>query len=111
MGYKKTDPCIKNAFPDERLFVLMARDRTAPYVVIEWIKQSLNSQPPAKLHEALDAAIEMIKTQPVIDIRKRQQKAKAENKKAKEALSKTLPKNGDQCKANPTSRIIIKPRR
>lgn len=25
MGYKKTDKCINNAFPDERLFVLMRK--------------------------------------------------------------------------------------
>lgn len=59
MGYKNSDPCIKKAYDDERLFVLMARDPVAPQVVIEWIKQSIGSQPPEKLHEALDAAIEM----------------------------------------------------
>lgn len=61
MGYKHSDPCIQKAFPDERLFVLMARDPHAPQVVIEWIKQSIGTQPPEKLHEALDAAIEMHK--------------------------------------------------
>ncbi len=30
MGYKKDDPCIQKAFDDERLFVLMTRDNTAP---------------------------------------------------------------------------------
>jgi hypothetical protein len=59
MGYKNSDPCIQKAFDDERLFVLMARDKHAPAAVIEWIKLSLGSQPPDKLHEALDAAIEM----------------------------------------------------
>lgn len=59
MGYKNSDPCIKKAYDDERLFVLMARDPAAPAVVIEWIKQSIGSQPAVKLHEALDAAIEM----------------------------------------------------
>lgn len=59
MGYKNSDPCIKKAYDEERLFVLMARDPAAPQVVIEWIKQSIGSQPPEKLHEALDAAIEM----------------------------------------------------
>jgi hypothetical protein len=59
MGYKKTDKCIEKAFDDELLFVLMARDVTAPLVVIDWIKQNVHIQPPDKLHEALDCAIEM----------------------------------------------------
>lgn len=63
MGYKNSDPCIKKAYDDERLFVLMARDQAAAYVVIEWIKHSLATQPAEKLHEALDAAIEMYTTQ------------------------------------------------
>lgn len=63
MGYKNTDPCIQKAYDDERLFVLMARDQAAPEVVIEWIKHSIGTQPAEKLHEALDAAIEMWGTQ------------------------------------------------
>ena len=59
MGYKKDDKCIAKAFDDERLFVLMGRDFAAPKSIIHWIGNSLGSQPPAKLHEALDAAIEM----------------------------------------------------
>lgn len=59
MGYKKDDPCLNKAFEDERLFVLMARDNTAPEVVVEWIKLNVGKQPAAKLHEALDCAIEM----------------------------------------------------
>ena len=63
MGYKKDDPCIGKAFDDERLFVLMTRDPFAPQTVVEWIKLSLTTQPPEKLHEALDCAIEMSKRQ------------------------------------------------
>lgn len=59
MGYKKDDPCLKKAFDDERLFVLMSRDSTAPQTVVEWIKMNIGKQPPEKLHEALDCAIEM----------------------------------------------------
>ena len=62
MSYKDIDKCIKNAEPDEMLFVLMARDIYAPEVIIEWIKMSLRGQPKEKLHEALDCAIEMTKT-------------------------------------------------
>lgn len=59
MAYKKTDKYINKAFDEERLFVLMARDTTAPMAICEWIKFNLATQPPDKLHEALDAAIEM----------------------------------------------------
>lgn len=61
MGYKNNDPCIAKALDEERLFVLMTRDNVAPEVVVEWIKLSIRTQPPEKLHEALDCAIEMIK--------------------------------------------------
>lgn len=59
MGYKLTDPCLKKAYADEKLFVLMARDGTAPLVILEWIKLNIATQPREKLIEALDAAIEM----------------------------------------------------
>jgi hypothetical protein len=68
MGYKKDDKCILNAHDDESLFVLMARDHTAPEVVVEWIKMNLYLQPAAKLHEALDRALKMIEERPhVVD--------------------------------------------
>lgn len=59
MGYKKDDKCLQKAFDDERLFVLMTRDITSSHVVVEWIKLNIGVQPPEKLHEALDCAIEM----------------------------------------------------
>jgi hypothetical protein len=59
MGYKKDDPCLEKAFDDERLFVLMTRDATAPEVVLEWIKLNIHSQPEKKLREAFDCAMEM----------------------------------------------------
>lgn len=72
MGYKKypeghrlaTDECWAKAFDDEMLFILMARDFTAPEVVIEWIKLNLHKQPPEKLKEAFECAMEMVRTQP-----------------------------------------------
>lgn len=70
MGYKNNDPCIKMAFDDERLFVLMTRDLTAPGVVVEWIKANVGIQPANKLHEALDCAIEMYHNQKDINDRK-----------------------------------------
>jgi len=59
MGYKSDDPCLQKALPEERLFVLMTRDQTAPQTVIEWIKLNIGNQPSSKLHEALDCALEM----------------------------------------------------
>jgi hypothetical protein len=62
MGYKKDDRCLEKAYNDEKLFVLMARDYTAPLVIMEWIKNNLENQPREKLIEALDCAIEMRRT-------------------------------------------------
>jgi hypothetical protein len=59
MGYKANDPCLEKAFDDERLFVLMTRDNSAPELVIEWIKQNLHNQPKEKLLEAFNCALEM----------------------------------------------------
>lgn len=80
MGYKKTDICIEKAYDDERLFVLMARDPEAPRTIIHWISRSLNTQPPEKLHEALDAAMEMHKAGQTF--RDRKEKAKREGQEA-----------------------------
>ena len=63
MGYKNDDPCIKKAYDDERLFVLMTRDITAPKIVLEWIKENLDNQPDEKLREAFECALEMAKNQ------------------------------------------------
>lgn len=70
MGYKKNDKCIQKAFDDERLFVLMTRDATAPRLVIEWIKENLDKQPEAKLREAFECALEMQRRGPDIRDRK-----------------------------------------
>lgn len=70
MAYKGNDKCIKNAFDDEKLFVLMARDNTAPQVIIEWIKLNLDKQPIEKLTEALECAVHMQLTCNDINLRK-----------------------------------------
>jgi len=59
MTTKAEDQHLKKALPDEPIFVLLARDITAPEVVAEWIKKNLALQPAEKLHEALDCAIKM----------------------------------------------------
>lgn len=59
MGYKHNDPCLTKAFEDERLFVLMARDPTAPQVIRIWAELNKLTQPAAKLREAEQCAQEM----------------------------------------------------
>lgn len=49
----------KRPLPEETIFVLLARDEKAPVTIVEWIKQSLLTQPADKLHKALDTAIKM----------------------------------------------------
>lgn len=71
MAYKENDHCLNKAFKDEKIFVLMTRDLTAPSVVIEWIKHNIGIQPREKLIEALDCAIEMHERCAEMNIRKR----------------------------------------
>jgi hypothetical protein len=59
METKKDNSCLQKALPDEPLFVLMTRDAVAPRVIVEWIKESILTQPAEKLHKALDTAILM----------------------------------------------------
>ena len=47
------------ADPDEPLFVLRARDRSAPGVVVDWIRANIETAPESKLREALDQALRM----------------------------------------------------
>lgn len=59
MGYKKDDKCLKAAFDQEPIFVLLARDITAPEVIFAWIKANLRSQNDDKLKEASATALQM----------------------------------------------------
>lgn len=61
MGYKDTDTCLKKAAPDEPLFVLRAQDASAPYIVMEWIKDNFENVPEEKLREAFELALKMKK--------------------------------------------------
>lgn len=62
MGTKNIGiPCYDKAAPDEPLFVLRGQDRSSPEVVIEWIKCNIRNASDKKLHEALDAALEMVR--------------------------------------------------
>jgi hypothetical protein len=57
--------CYANAAPDEPMFVLLARDWTAPSVVREWVRQRVGEGVTAqsKLAEALACADAMEKWQ------------------------------------------------
>lgn len=69
----------KKALSEEVKFTLVARDQAAPVTIVEWIKNSLISQPKEKLHEALDAAIEMANQHE--EIRQKVEAQKEENRK------------------------------
>lgn len=51
--------CLRNAKAMEPLFVLRAQDRTAPYVVAEWITANIMTAPEDKLRDALETALLM----------------------------------------------------
>jgi hypothetical protein len=70
---------LQKAFSDEESFLLLARDAAAPQTIVDWIKNSIFTQPADKLHAALDAAIKMADTQPDVVARK-----EAEAKKDRE---------------------------
>lgn len=59
--------CYSKAEPDEPVFILLARDPDAPKIVLEWVKHRITRGDPlthermAKIHEAVDCAIEMEK--------------------------------------------------
>ena len=70
MSYKNTDPCLQKAYPDEMLFVLMARDATAPDVIDFWIILNRTKQPAEKLAEARQCAQTMRETRGIMVTRK-----------------------------------------
>lgn len=56
---KHNDTCLAKAYPDEMLFVLMARDASAPAIILEWMKRNIGIQPREKLAEAFECAYAM----------------------------------------------------
>jgi hypothetical protein len=47
--------CYANATPDEPMFILLARDKHAPTVILEWIRvREAEGEDPAKIQEAYD---------------------------------------------------------
>ena len=51
--------CLAKAKDDEMLFILRAQDKTAPWVIIDWIKCNFQSCPDNKLREAFECALTM----------------------------------------------------
>lgn len=56
MGYKNNDPCLNKAEDDEPIFVLLARDETAPGTIEVWCTLNRGIQPPEKIVEAFEHA-------------------------------------------------------
>lgn len=52
--------CYDKADEDEPLFVLRAQDMSSPLVVLEWIRQNIESAPHAKLRDAFECALKMV---------------------------------------------------
>jgi len=50
--------CYANAEPDEPMFILLGRDRSAPYVVAFWamIREKTHPDEPVKIQDAKDCA-------------------------------------------------------
>jgi len=68
MGLKRIEQsqgCWANALPDERVFVLLARDITAPWVVLFWcflrVITFRNWASDPQINEAADCALRMIR--------------------------------------------------
>ena len=68
MGLKRIEQsqgCWANALPDERVFVLLARDATAPWVVLFWcflrVVACRNWPLDSQITEAVDCALRMIR--------------------------------------------------
>lgn len=58
---KNAKGCLAKATPDEMLFILRAKDKSAPRVVLHWIAKNFENAPEEKLREAFECALEMKK--------------------------------------------------
>lgn len=57
---REEDRCLSRADELEvERFTLHAQDFSAPTVVVEWIKQNIETAPERKLRDALDCALRM----------------------------------------------------
>lgn len=57
---KHTSCCLQKANDDEPIFVLLARDLTAPETIAKWVALNIGIQPFEKLYSALKTAEQMM---------------------------------------------------
>lgn len=59
-GRLSDEECFQRAkLRGQSTFTVVAQDRSAPRVILEWMKENIETCPSAKLYEALSRAIEM----------------------------------------------------
>lgn len=56
---KQNNYTIQQARPDEEIFVLRETDETAPWVIMEWMKENFHTASEDKLRSAFESAIRM----------------------------------------------------
>ena len=61
MATKKDSACLQKALDDEPIFVLRAKDPSAPEIIVNWCAKNLGEQPEYKIEEAMHIAQEMRK--------------------------------------------------
>ncbi len=59
MSNKHTSQCLQKAGDEEPIFVLRAKDPTAPSTIRKWVADNEGIQPAEKLKQALELALEM----------------------------------------------------
>ena len=58
---KSNNYTLNQARPDEIIFVLKETDETAPWIILEWIRENINTAPEDKLRSAFEQALAMRK--------------------------------------------------
>lgn len=58
---KSKNYTLQQSRPDEIIFVLRETDETAPWVILEWIRENIHFAPEDKLRSAFEQALAMRK--------------------------------------------------
>lgn len=58
---KSNNYSLNQARPDEIIFVLKETDETAPWIILEWIRENIHTAPEDKLRSAFEQALAMRK--------------------------------------------------
>jgi len=56
---KQSNYTLQAARPDEEIFVLKELDETAPWVIMEWMKENFHTASEDKLRSAFESALRM----------------------------------------------------